>query len=568
MTEHQQSDQLRFAFLDVLRQGYSRQQFRGDLMAGITVGIVAVPLCMALAIASGVPPQHGLYTSIITGVVIALFGGSRINISGPTAAFVVLLLPIVHEYGVGGLMIATMMAGLILLVMGLARMGRLIQYIPYPVFTGFTAGIGVVIATLQIKDFLGLTVTGTSDHFIEKAALVFQAVPTVQWNDALIGIVTLAILIGWNRLKTAVPGHLVALIAGSLLALVLQATVPGFDVATIGSKFQYTIDGQTGQGIPAVAPTFALPWHWLGEDQTLSWSLIQALIGPAFAIAMLGAIESLLCAVVADGLAGMRHNPNGELVGQGLGNLIAPLFGGITATAAIARTATNVRSGGTTPVASLIHAGVVLLAVIALADYMSAIPMASLAALLLVVAWNMSEAKHFVHIVKVAPRSDVAVLLTCFSLTVLMDMVVAVGVGVVMAALLFMRRMVELTEVELIGSEEHAALEGLPPHTVAYGISGPMFFGAAEKAISVLHRYRKDVKNVIIDMQDVPMMDMTALVAFETALDTLRADGKRIILCRAVPRLVSKLQRAGVEEVPGKLDYCDTLECARRKLAE
>ena len=528
---------------------------RGDVLAGITVGMIAVPLAMALAIASGVAPQYGLYTSIVAGVVIALFGGSRVNVSGPTAAFVVILLPIVHKYGLGGLLITTVMAGIILVAMGVARFGRLIEFVPYPVTTGFTAGIAVVIAALQLKDFLGLNVTIHGEHFIDKMADLLPALPTAHGGDVLIGAVTLAVLILWPRLKIAIPGHLVALVVGTLLAFILAKLSAGFEVVTIGSRFSYEIDGVTGSGIPALPPLFVWPWELPdanGHPIGLSLALLRELLPAAFTVAMLGAIESLLCAVVADGLAGTKHNPNSELVAQGLGNIIAPFFGGITATAAIARTAANIRAGARSPVASIVHAVTVLIAVVVLADVMAYVPMAALAALLLMVAWNMSDAKHFVRVVRIAPRSDVAVLLTCFILTVLFDMVLAVGVGMVLAAVLFIKRMADLTGVQLVQNEQRAHTD-LPPEVAIYDINGPLFFGAAERAMSALARTNHKIRVVIVDMADVPVIDMTGIVAFDSAVKKLQKKNIGVVIANLAEPICSKLSEAGMHEEAGRL---------------
>lgn len=466
------------AMREALAAGYTKQNLLTDTLAGITLGIIAIPLAMALAIAVGVAPQHGLYTSIIAGIVIALTGGSKFNISGPTAAFVVILLPITSKFGLGGLLIATFMAGLILLVMGLTRMGRLIQYIPYPVTTGFTTGIAVVIATLQIKDFFGLNITQTPEHFTERVLTIIDALPSMRWEDSVIALTTFATLLIWPKINRRIPGHLVALLTGTLLALLLQKLLPEFSVATLGSRFHYSFHGVTGDGIPPFAPEFLVPWQLpnaQGQPIGLSLSLIRELMGPAIAIALLGAIESLLCAVVADGIAGTKHDPNAELIGQGLGNMVVPFLGGIPATAAIARTAANVRAGAVSPIAAAIHGVVVLLAVVFLARFMSVIPMASLAALLVMVAWNMSDAKHFIHVTHSAPRSDVAVLLACFILTVIFDMVLAVGVGMALAATLFIRRMTEITGVTLLSNQEHEQLRDLPSDVAVYDINGPLF---------------------------------------------------------------------------------------------
>ncbi len=556
------------ALKESFREGYTLQHLRTDVLAGLTVGIIAIPLSMALAIATGVPPQHGLYTAIIAGILIALSGGSRVNISGPTAAFVVILLPITHDFGLGGLLIATIMAGIILIIMGLSRMGKLIEYIPYPVITGFTAGIGVVIATIQIKDFLGLEISNLEGHYLEKVMTLIHALPTLHLHDFLIGCITMATLLIWPRFKIKIPAYLIGLIVGTIAAWLLGLIWSDFSVATIGSRFSYDIDGYQGQGIPPLPPFFVLPWNLPnanGEPIGLSFELINHLLGPAFAIAMLGAIESLLCAVVADGIAGTRHNPNTELLSQGLGNVVTPFFGGIPATAAIARTAANIRAGGRSPISAVVHSLVVLIAVISLAGTLSYVPMAALAALLFMVAWNMSEVPHFIRLVRTAPPGDIAVLLMCFSLTVLFDMVIAVGAGLVLASLLFIRRMSELTGAELLSTREHEHLQNLPEEIVVYEINGPLFFGAAEKAVKILHRIDRRVEVLIVDMTDVPMMDITGIVAFESLLDNLFHDHMRVVISNLQPHLKVKLEKAGITERPQQLVFSDTLANAVEK---
>ncbi len=554
------------AWRQSLRAGYSLRALRGDLGAGLTVGIIAIPLAMALAIAVGVPPQHGLYTVLVAAPLIALSGGSRFNVTGPTAAFVVILLPIVQQYGLGGLLLCTLLAGLILVAMGLGRVGRLIQFIPYPVTLGFTAGIGIVIATLQLKDFLGLQVHGQPQHYLEQAGLLLRSLPSLRPGDSLVGLSALAILVAWPRLFPKIPGHLVALAGGLLLGLLLEHL--GLPVATLGERFSYEHEGVVHAGIPPYLPSFQLPWNLPGPDGQplgLSFELIRQLLAPAFAIAMLGAIESLLCAVVADGMTGSRHDPNGELLGQGLGNLVAPLFGGITATAAIARTAANIRAGAFSPLAAMLHAGVVLLAMLFLAPLFSYLPMAALAALLMMVAWNMSEAPHVVHTLRIAPRSDVLVLLACLVLTVLFDMVLAVGVGLLLAAGLFVKRMSELTDTASLPRGFHQALADLPAPVLAYAIRGPLFFGAAEKALSVLRRLNPEAKVVIIEMSAVPMLDLTALAALESMLLEYRQRGIGVIFCGCNARLRLKLKRAGIHPAAGRLAFVHNLEVARRK---
>lgn len=462
-------------------EGYTLKALRGDASAGLTVGIIAIPLAMALAIAVGVPPQHGLYTVLIGGSLIALTGGSRFNVSGPTAAFVVILLPITQQFGVGGLLLCTAMAGVILISMGVLRAGALLQFIPYPVTIGFTAGIGIVIATLQIKDAFGLTNIEPSANYIEQIGALAQAMPSIQLGDTLVAAITLAILIVWPRFVPKIPGHLVALAMGSFIGLALNNA--DIAVATIGDRFSYLVEGVSHPGIPPFLPSFMWPWEFSGpngQPLVMSFELIRQLLAPAFAIAMLGAIESLLCAVVSDGMAGTKHDPNGELLGQGIGNILAPMFGGITATAAIARSAANVRAGAFSPIAAIIHAGVVLLAMVFLAPMFSHLPMAALAALLLMVAWNMSEPKHVIHTLRISPRNDVLVLLTCLSLTVLFDMVLAVGVGLLLAAGLFIKSMSDLTDTASVSPEEHD-ISDLPSSVIAYAIRGPLFLAQQRK---------------------------------------------------------------------------------------
>ena len=554
------------AWRQTLRAGYSRSTLQRDIAAGLTVGIIAIPLAMALAIAVGVPPQHGLYTVLIAAPLIALLGGSRFNVSGPTAAFVVILLPITQQYGLGGLLLCTMLAGMILICLGLLRAGKLISFVPYPVTLGFTAGIGVVIATLQIKDFLGLQPQGEPDHYVAQVMSLAEALPSFQFGDALVGLVSLGVLIAWPRFVPKVPGHLVALLVGTLLGLLLESV--GMPLATLGERFSYTLNGVEHPGIPPFLPTFTWPWNLPGLDGqplVLSFELIRQLMAPAFAIAMLGAIESLLCAVVADGMAGTRHDPNAELLGQGIGNLVAPLFGGITATAALARTATNVKAGAFSPMAAIVHAGVVLLAVLLLSPLFSYLPMSALAALLLMVAWNMSEAHHVVHTRKIAPRTDVLVLLVCLVLTVLFDMVLAVGVGLLLAAGLFIKRMSDVTDTASLPAGYHQALQNLPEGVAAYAIRGPLFFGAAEKARDALRRFDREIRVVVVEMSAVPFLDMTALAAVESILEDYQRHGIGLVLVGTTPRVRLKLRRAGIQRRDGELAFVRNLAQAREK---
>ncbi len=548
------------------RGGYSVQRFKTDLLAGLVVGVVALPLSMALAIASGVPPQHGLYTAIIGGGLIALLGGSPTQVSGPTAAFVVVLVPIAHRYGLGGLLVATVLAGMILLGLGWARLGRLIQFVPYPVTMGFTAGIGVVIATLQLKDFLGLTVEHMPEHYLDRVEALAGALPTTHVPDLIIGALTLTILLGWPRIDKRVPSPLVALTMATLAAFALGKLVPGFTVATIGSRFSYVVDGVTHPGIPRLPPLPNLPWNLPGPDGVtplgISFKLVRELVPSAFAIAMLGAIESLLSAVVADGMAGTKHDPDGELVAQGLGNMVAPFFGGIAATGAIARTATNIRSGGRTPIAAVVHAAFVLCAVVALAPVLAYLPMASLAALLMLVAYNMSEIKHFIHVLRVAPKSDALIQLTCFGLTVAFDMVVSVTAGVLLAAVLFMRRMAEISGATLVHEGHPALRQPLPRGVLLYDIGGPLFFGAAQAAMSALDHIAEGTRIVILDLEDVPAMDATGMVNLESALERLERDRAFVILAGVQPQPAKVMHKAGIDDEEGVLAFCDTVEHA------
>ena len=541
-----------------IREGYSWSDLRADALAGLVVGVVALPLSMALAVASGVPPQHGLYTALVAGVLIALLGGSRVQVSGPTAAFVVLLAPVSARFGLRGLLLASLMAGVLLVVMGLARMGRFIEFVPYPVTTGFTAGIAVVIATLQTKDFLGLQVAGNPDHYVDRVRALVQALPTAHVWDAAIGLFTLAFLLLWPLLRTKVPAPLVALAAAGVVAAVCAANVPGFDVATIGSRFQGVgADGRTVAGIPRQLPSFAWPWSMSGPGASapgLSFELVRALLGPAFAIAMLGAIESLLSAVVADGMTGRKHDPDAELVAQGVGNIVAPFFGGFAATGALARTATNVRAGARSPVASVVHALSILAALLLAAPLLGYLPMASLAALLLLVAWHMSERKHVRYVLQRAPRSDVLVLLACFALTVLFDMVVAVTAGLVLSSLLFIRRMAEVSGVTLVGDQHPDLAEPLPRGVVLYDVAGPLFFGAAQRALSALEALEKrGVKAVVLDVADVPAIDATGLVNLESLIARLNEHGVKVILAGVQEQPLRAFARAGWRNRKGRL---------------
>jgi SulP family sulfate permease len=552
------------ALRNALRHGYSRHDLRSDVLAGIVVGVVALPLSMALAVASGVAPQHGLYTAIVAGAVIAALGGSYVQVSGPTAAFVVVLAPIATRFGLGGLVTASLMAGLLLILMGAVRLGGLIQFVPYPVTTGFTAGIATVIATLQLKDFLGLQVAKMPESYLEKVAALARALPTLHWQDLAVGLLTLVLLLLWPRVTHKVPAPLVALSLAGIAATLLSWYVPGFEVATIGSRFHYEIAGVLHGGVPQLPPLPVLPWRLPGPDGAplgFSLGLLRALAPSAFAIAMLGAIESLLSAVVADGMTGGSHDPDAELVAQGVGNVIAPFFGGIAATGALARTATNIRSGARSPLAAIFHSLFVLLAVLALAPVLGYLPMASLAALLLIVAWNMSEVRHFAHAMRVAPRSDVVVLLTCFGLTVIFDMVVSVTFGVMLAALLFMRRMAEVSGTRLVDAHPLAG-RGMPRDVLVYEVAGPLFFGAAQKAMSALHRVSAGVSAVLLDLSSVPAMDATGLVSLEAAVERLQSLGVFVVLAGVQPQPMKVLARSGIHRRRDRIAVFRSMERA------
>ncbi len=541
---------LREACLD---EAYNRQRLVRDIMAGITVGIIAIPLAMALAIASGVAPQYGLYTAFIAGFVIALTGGSRFSISGPTAAFVVILYPIAQTYGLGGLLLATLMSGIMLVGMALMRLGRFIEYIPEPVTLGFTGGIAVVIATLQVKDFFGLPLQGMPEQYWSKIAELAQSFPALDPLSTLVAAVTLSVMLLWPRLKTPVPAHLPAVIVGSLLAFWLNAR--GASIETIGSRFSYLLpDGTSGAGIPPFLPEFAWPWQQAdasGAPLGLSWTMVRELLPSAFAIAMLGAIESLLCAVVLDGMTGKRHSANSELMGQGLGNIIVPFFGGITATAAIARSAANYRSGAESPVSAMVHALVVLLALVSLAGVLAYLPMPAMAALLMMVAWNMSEAPKSIRLLRIAPRSDVLVFLACFSLTVALDMVIAITTGVLLAAVLFMREMAQMTKVADITGGKRVAGANLPPGWQVFKINGPLFFAAAERVFGELAILSGNARGLILYMDGVTMLDAGGLSALDKLVETCRRDGTQVIFADLQFQPLRTLARAGVKPVPG-----------------
>lgn len=551
------------AFLTSIQDGTLLRSLPRNIIAGLTVGIVALPLSMGLAIASGVPPQHGLYTAIVGGFIIALAGGSRVNISGPTAAFVVILLPVVQQYGTGGLLISGMLAGGILISLGLLRVGRFIQAIPYPVVIGFTAGIGTVIALLQMKDFMGLRPESAGLHFLDKVWLYVKSLHTLQWQEVFIGLSTLLLLVLWKRMSSRIPGYLVAMVWGTLIALGFNSIDSLPAVETIAGRFSFSIGDISGSGIPPLAPSWTLPWQLPGPDGQpvgLSIELFQTLFQAAFAIAILGALESLLCSLVADGMTGEQHDPDSELLGQGIGNVLVPFFGGIPVTAAIARTALNIRAGGSTPLAAIVHSLFILIAVLFLAPVLSLIPMAAMAAVLIIVAWNMSEASHVLHLIRKAPRADVAVFLTCYILTVLVDMQIAIAAGMVLASVMFIRRMSELSSATLTSDHSAHTHGETGPGVIIYDVNGPLFFGAAHKALKVISAIDREVHSVVLDMSDVPVIDTTAMVNLRSIADLLSGRNIRLYLLNAQDRIEKKMRRFGLDADGSKLAIIKNLD--------
>ncbi len=527
-----------FALFEANRAGlFSRQHWLPNIVSGVIVGVVALPLALAFAIASGAKPEQGLYTAIVAGLLVSVFGGSRLQIAGPTGAFIVLLSGVTAKYGFEGLQIATLMAGAMLLLLGLARFGTIIKFIPDPVIVGFTAGIGVIIWVGQWEHFFGLpAVSGT--HFHEKLWQLLALLPRFQPTTTGLALVSLFLVIFTSKLPglKRVPGPLVALVAATLLQTGFH-----FDgVETIGSAFG---------GIPQGLPSFELPN--ITADRAIE------LIGPAFAIAMLGAIESLLSAVVADGMAGTRHDSNQELVGQGIANIAAPLFGGFAATGAIARTATNIRNGGTSPLSGMVHSLTLILIVLFLAPLAVNVPLAALAAILFVVAWNMSEAKHFLKIVRRAPRADTTILLVTFGLTVFADLVVAVNIGVILATLHFLRRMITSVEVRQTTTREleqefiHQGTTRLPPGVLVYSVDGPFFFGAVENFERALAGTHTDPCVLIIRLRWVPFIDVTGLNTLEEVIRDLHKRGVRVMVSGANERVYNKLEKAGIIDLLG-----------------
>ncbi len=532
------------AILEARNAGlFRRGQIWRNVVAGVVVGIVALPLAMAFAIASGAKPEQGIYTAIVAGLATSVLGGTRVQISGPTGAFIAVLAGITAQYGIAGLQAATLMAGVMLLAMGFLQLGGVIRFIPNPVIVGFTTGIGVIIFVGQWTYFFGLPPVELGAHFHERFLALVRALPSLHVATTVIAAGSLLIVVVGHRLLDLIPGlsRVPAPLVAMLAATGVQAAFGFTGVATIGSEFG---------SIPRSLPAMQWPAIPLAD--------VLLLVGPAFTIALLGAIESLLTAVVADGMTGARHNPNQELIGQGAANVLAPLFGGFAATGAVARTATNVRNGATSPLAGIVHAAFLVLVIVLFAPYAVHIPLAALAAILFYVAWTMSDVRHFSRLLRRAPRSDRLVLLVTFGLTVFVDLVVAVNVGVVIAALLFMRRMAESVSVqeEIFGGPEQAggngeAVPALPPDVLVYRIDGPFFFGAAEKLESTVERAQLHVKTVVIRLGKVPFMDATGMHTLSEIIERFHRRGIRVLLVEIQPRLSRTLARSGMLELAG-----------------
>jgi len=531
-------------------KSYNRQQFTKDVMAGLIVGLVALPLAIAFAIASGVSPEKGLYTAIIAGFIISALGGSRVQIGGPTGAFIVIVYGIVQSHGINGLIIATFMAGIILIIMGFARLGSVIKYIPHPLIIGFTSGIALIIFSSQVKDFLGLQMGAVPADFIDKWKSYIQYFHTINIDTVLIAVATAAIILLWPKVTHKVPGSLIAILVTTALMQLLH-----LPIGTIGSKFG---------NIPSSLPKPSVP-H-------LDFNTIRNLIRPAFTIALLGAIESLLSAVVSDGMIGGNHKSNMELIAQGVANIFSSIFGGIPATGAIARTATNVKNGGRTPVAGMIHAITLLLILLFFGKWAALIPMATLAGILVVVAYNMSEWKHFLTVLK-GPRSDMAILLTTFLLTVLVDLTVAIEIGMILAVFLFMRNMIKISNVSaLMGDTEgkdnendKAPLENftIPKNVEVYEITGPLFFGAAYKFKDAMRLIEKPPRVLIIRMRKVPIIDATGIKIIEEVYRESKQKGTKLILSEIDSiQIMEELKKARLLFSIGKANVTDTFQTA------
>lgn len=530
-------------------KGYTRAQFAKDLVAGIIVAIIALPLSIALAIASGVNPEQGLYTGVIAGFFISFLGGSRVQIGGPTAAFVVIIYGIVSQYGMSGLATATFLAGLMMIVMGLLKFGNLISFIPKTITVGFTLGIAIGILVGQLKDFLGLSMGAVPAEFTDKLVAYAQHLNTIHLPTLLIGLLALSIQIFWPRVSQKIPGSLVAIFVTTAIVQLAHLSVP-----TIGDLYT----------IKAGLPTFSMP--------NISLSLVRQLLSPAFTIAILASIESLLSCVVSDGMIGSRHRSNAELVGQGVGNMMSALFGGIPATGAIARTAANVKNGGRTPIAGMTHALVLLLILLFLMPYASLIPMSCLAAILIMVAYNMSGWRTFVYMLRTAPKSDIVVLVTTLLLTVFFDLVVAIEFGMVLAAFLFLKRMSDIAEVRQWVDEadnentDALDLKVVPKNTVVYEVFGSLFFGTTNDFLDISYEEGKNA--LILRMRNVPAMDISGLDALEEIRETCQQRGMTLILSHVNPQPFRVMKKAGFLENIGEKNICPNIDASLKRAAE
>ena len=542
-------------------RNYNKQTFMADFMAGIIVGIVALPLAIAFGIASGVSPEKGIITAIVAGLMISVFGGSKVQIGGPTGAFIVIVYGIIQQYGIQGLTIATLMAGVFLILLGVLRLGTIIKYIPYPIVVGFTSGIAVTIFTTQIKDLLGMSIEGgVPSDFIEKWGTYLYNIGNIDLWSALVGIVSVVIIAVTPRFSKKVPGSLVAIIVMTVAALLLKQYAGITSIETIGDRFS----------INSTLPGAVVP--------ELTWETIKGLVGPAVTIAVLGAIESLLSATVADGVIGDHHNSNTELIGQGIANIASPLFGGIPATGAIARTMTNINNGGRTPIAGIVHAVVLLLIFLFLMPLAQYIPMACLAGVLVVVSYGMSGWRSFMAMLR-NPKSDITVLLLTFFLTIIFDLTVAIEFGLICACLLFMRRMAETTDVHAVLDEidlnedadmERGNLEHLtiPEGVEVYEINGPYFFGAGNRFEDIMARYGRRPKVRIIRMRKVPFIDSTGLHNLENMCLMSQKEGITVVLSGVNPKVEGVLRRNHFERIVGEQNICNHIDLALSRANE
>ena len=534
-------------FFSVLKQGYTKKMFQSDLLAGIIVGIVALPLAIAFAVASGVNPAQGLVTAIIAGFLISFLGGSRVQIGGPTGAFIVIVYGIVQQYGMSGLMVSTMIAGVLLVLFGLLHMGSVIKFIPHPLVVGFTSGIALTIFTTQVKDALGLSVEKLPGDFIGKWSAMISDIGTVNFTALGLTVLTILISVFFVKITPKIPGSFVAIIIVTLISAVFN-----LDVETIGSKFNQ------------------IPSSFTMSFPEIDWSNFNSYIGPAVTIAVLGAIESLLSAVVADGMIGSNHKSNTELIAQGVANIVSPIFGGIPATGAIARTATNVKNGGRTPVAGIVHAVTLMLIMFLFGSYAEMIPLSCLAGVLIVVSYNMSEWRSFVSICKGSKYDTVILVVTCL-LTVIFDLTAAIEVGMVLASFLFMQRMSAQSSVINVTHDEDSLVnygQMFPKGIEVYEISGPFFFGAAKKYRETLRQFGNEAKVLVIRMRHVPFMDATGARNFSAMLDDLREINVKIVLSGVNESVFKELNKTGIVEKLDSKNVCSNFDIASQRAKE